>query len=89
MIAVRVALGVLIGITALVAAIPALVLVDLVSGGTGLGLCADGLGRCDTSAFAAAELVILLGVVLAVLGAGIAACLRILRRDAAKRILRT
>ena len=56
-------------------------LVDLVSGGTGLGLCPDGLGRCTTSAFTLVELILLLGVVLGILGAGIAGCLRFLRRE--------
>ena len=81
MAAVRFLLGMLIAITVVVAALPAVVLVDLVSGGTGLGLCPDGLGRCTTSAFTVVELILLLGVVLGILGAGIAGCLRFLRRE--------
>lgn len=81
MAAVRFLLGMLIAITVVVAALPAVVLVDLVSGGTGLGLCPDGLGRCTTSAFTLVELILLLGVVLGILGAGIAGCLRFLRRE--------
>lgn len=77
---VRVVLGMLIAVAVVVAAIPAVVLVDLVSGGTGLGLCEDGLSRCTTSAFALAELVILLGIVAVAIGGGIAACVRLLRR---------
>lgn len=81
MAAVRFLLGMLIAVTVLVAALPAVVLVDLVSGGTGLGLCPDGLGRCTTSAFTMVELLLLLGVTLGILGAGIAVCLRFLRRE--------
>lgn len=88
MVAVRIVLGVLIAMAVIVAVIPAVVLIDLASGGTGLGLCPDGLGRCDTSAFAAAELAIALGLAMALLGGGIALCLRALRRDAARRTLR-
>lgn len=79
MAAVRFVLGMLIAMTVVVVALPAVVLADLVSGGTGLGLCPDGLGRCTTSVFTSMELVIILGVTLAVLGSGIAVCLRILR----------
>lgn len=71
-------LGMLIAVTVVVAALPAVVLVDLVSGGTGLGLCPDGLGRCTTSAFTMFELLILLALALALLGSGIAVCLRLL-----------
>ncbi len=77
---IRFALGVLIAVTVLVLAIPAVVLVDLVSGGTGLGLCPDGLGTCTTSIFTIAELTVLLSIVLVVLGAGMALCVRLLRR---------
>lgn len=85
MVAVRLALGMLIAITVVVAALPAAVLVDLVSGGTGFGLCPDGLGRCTTSVFTVAELVIAMGLVLGILGAAIAVCMRMLRRDAERR----
>jgi len=76
---VRFALGVLITIGVLVVALPAMVLLDLVSGGTGLGLCPSGLGTCSTSMYTMSELVIILGVILAVIGGGIALCSRILR----------
>ena len=77
---VRFALGVLIVVTVVVAAIPAVVLVDLVSGGTGLGLCPDGLGTCTTSVYTIAELTVVLSIVLVALGAGIALGIRLLRR---------
>ncbi len=80
MVAVRFLLGVLIAIGAIILALPAVVLVDLAAGGTGLGLCPDGLGTCDTSTFTIAELVVALGVACVVIGGGIAICLRVLRK---------
>ncbi len=77
---VRIVLGVLLGVLGVVVALPAVVLVDLVSGGTGLGLCPQGLGTCDTGAYAAAELLIALAAIITVLGAAIALCLHFLRR---------
>ncbi|MGI9667959.1 MAG: hypothetical protein ACR2N2_12835 [Acidimicrobiia bacterium] len=78
MVFVRFLLGVLIAIGALLLAVPAVVLVDLVAGGSGLGLCPDGLGTCTTSAFTIAELAVLLGFAAVIIGGGIALCLRIL-----------
>jgi len=78
---VRIVLGALLGILTLVVAAPAVVLIDLVSGGTGLGLCPQGLGRCDTGAYAGAELLIILAGIIIVLGTGIAACTHLLRRS--------
>ena len=59
------ALGAILG----VALIPLLVLLDLRSGGTGWGLCAEGFGQCSTSYFSGFELVagllaVMLGLVL-------------------------
>lgn len=76
---VRLVLGVLIATMVMVAALPAVVLVDLASGGTGLGLCPSGLATCTTTAFTVIELTVLLALVLGVLGAGVAFCLRLLR----------
>jgi hypothetical protein len=83
---VRFALGVLIAMGVLVAALPTLVLIDLVSGGTGLGLCPTGLGTCSTSVYTVSELLGLLALAMAAIGGGIALCLRILRN---RRIART
>ncbi len=62
--AVRVALRILIGtlIVALVgiAMVPLLVLRDLTSGGSGWGLCGDGVRQCSTSYFTGLELVAML-----------------------------
>ncbi len=46
------------------AAVPLLVMVDLLSGGTGYGLCANGLELCDNPYSTAAELAVLLTVAL-------------------------
>jgi len=82
---VRFVLGVLIAIGVLVVSIPAVVLVDLVAGGTGLGLCPTGLGACSTSIYTFSELLVMLGVSLAVIGGGIAWCLRFLHTRGSKR----
>jgi len=79
MLALRVALGVLLVIAAAIAVVPALVLFDLVSGGTGWGLCQTGLSSCNTGYFAAPELAVLLIVSLFIVLAGSAACLRGIR----------
>lgn len=85
MVLVRILMGVLIALGAIVLAIPAVVLVDLISGGSGLGLCPDGLGSCETSMYVIAELVVIFAVALGAIGAGIAGCARLLRRLEAAR----
>lgn len=80
---VRFLLGVLVAIGVLLIALPAVVLVDLVSGGTGLGLCPTGLGTCETSTYTIAELFLILGGIGLVVGGGIAWCVRMLRRSGA------
>jgi hypothetical protein len=77
---VRFALGVLIAIGVLVLAFPTIVLIDLVSGGTGLGMCPNGLGTCTTSVFTISELVVVFGLVGFIVAGGIAWCVRTLRR---------
>jgi hypothetical protein len=59
----RVILVALVVAVGAVAAIPLLVLRDLTTGGTGWGLCPDGIANCTTSYFAGFELVC--GLVLA------------------------
>lgn len=85
---VRFLLGVLVAIGVLIVALPAVVLVDLIGGGTGLGLCPTGLGSCETSPYAIAELVVVLGVVGLAVGGGIAWCARTLRRSKSSVSLR-
>ena len=83
---VRFLLGVLVAIGVLLVALPTVVLVDLVSGGTGLGLCPTGLGTCDTSPYTIAELLLVLGVLGLAVGGGIAWCLRALRRSSGSSV---
>ena len=80
LIALRILLGVLVGIVIAAAIAPMLVLADLAGGGTGWGLCPDGISTCTTSYFAGPELLaILLFVLFGTLG-GIAICIRLIRR---------
>lgn len=66
----RILLGVMVAVAAATALIPLIVLADLASGGSGWGLCPDGLATCSASYFAGPELFLLLVVVLfAALGA--------------------
>lgn len=46
------------------AAVPILVMLDLLGGGTGYGLCANGLELCDNPYSTAAELAVLLTMAL-------------------------
>lgn len=82
---VRVLLGGLLAMLVVVVAVPGIVLVDLVAGGTGLGLCPAGLGTCRTSVFTMMELLGLLTIAVTLIGAGIVGCLRVLRRSAHAR----
>jgi len=63
----RVAIGSLIAVVLAIAIVPLLVLRDLNSGGTGWGLCSEGIGGCSTSYFAGFELIAVL--LLALFGA--------------------
>ena len=74
LIALRILLGLLIVAVIAVAAIPVFAILDLIDGGTGWGLCPDGLNDCETSYFTGLELVALLTVVLFVLVGLIAVC---------------
>jgi hypothetical protein len=64
---IRVIIGVLILAIAAVALVPMLVLIDLVSGGDGWGLCPDGLGACRSSYFDGPELAAGLSILVFVL----------------------
>lgn len=80
LIALRILLGVLIAIVVAAAVAPMLVIADLAGGGTGWGLCPDGITTCTTSYFAGPELLaILLFVLFAALG-GVAICNRLISR---------
>jgi hypothetical protein len=84
MVFVRILLGALVAMLVVVVAVPAVVLFDLVVGGTGLGLCPMGLGACTTSAFTVMELLGVLMLAVAIVGAAIVGCLRILHRSASQ-----
>lgn len=80
---IRLLIGALVAAIVGVALIPLYVLLDLRSGGSGWGLCADGFGRCRTSYFTGFELVavlllVLMALVLAI--GGLVSLLRYLRR---------
>jgi hypothetical protein len=80
LIALRILLGVLVAVVIAAAATPMLIIADLAGGGTGWGLCPDGITTCTTSYFAGPELaLILLFVLFGALG-GVAVCNRLIRR---------
>ena len=79
MLALRALIVALIGAAVGVALIPLLVLLDLRRGGTGWGLCPEGLDGCRTSYFDGFELMAWLFLALFILLGMIAACVRILR----------
>lgn len=79
MTALRVIIVALIGAAIAVALIPLMVLLDLRRGGTGWGLCGDGLSGCRNSYFAGFEMIgWIFGALFIILGL-IAMLVRILR----------
>ena len=80
MVVIRIVLGALVVLLAVVVAVPAATLIDLVLGGTGLGLCPGGLGTCSTSVFGAMELMLILLLIASAIGAGVVGCVRLLSR---------
>ena len=83
--ALRMLLGALIVAVVAVAAVPVFAILDLIDGGTGWGLCPDGLSVCETSYFTGLELVALLSVVLFVLLGLIAVCNKAIAHVKARR----
>ncbi len=79
MVVLRAIIIVLIGAAIAVALIPLFVLLELRRGGTGWGLCADGLAECRNSYFAGFELIGWIFAALFILLGMIAMCVRILR----------
>jgi hypothetical protein len=72
---------VLLSVTAIgIALIPILVLIDLLDGGTGWGLCPDGLQTCDNPYTTAAEFAVFLILGLFVTVVGIRLLMRLARR---------
>jgi hypothetical protein len=74
LIALRILLGGLIVAVVAVAAVPVFAILDLIDGGTGWGLCPNGLSDCETSYFSGLELAALLTLALFVLLGLIAVC---------------
>lgn len=71
----------LLGVTAVaIATVPILVLIDLLGGGTGYGLCPAGLEACDKPYSTAAEFAVLLTVALALSVLGIRLLMKLARR---------
>jgi hypothetical protein len=85
LIALRILLGTLVVIALGAAVAPLLVVADLAAGGTGWGLCPDGMSTCTTSYFAGPELLAILIFVLLAAAGGIAVCVRLIRRLEAGR----
>jgi hypothetical protein len=79
MVALRALLVALIGAAVAVALIPLMVLLDLRRGGTGWGLCPEGLANCRSSYFDGFELIGYLSLALFILVGLIAALVRIIR----------
>lgn len=75
-------LGVFLLVVAAVAIgiIPILVLIDLLDGGTGWGICPGGLEQCDKPYSTGAELIIVLSLALFLTVLGIRLLLRLARR---------
>ncbi|MGH8946552.1 MAG: hypothetical protein ACRDVL_10435 [Acidimicrobiia bacterium] len=63
-----------------IATVPLLVLIDLLGGGTGFGLCPGGIQDCEKPFSTGAELVIILAVGLFAVVAGIRILARLARR---------
>ena len=76
---IRLLIGALVAAIVGVALIPLYVLLDLRSGGSGGGLCAEGFGRCRTSYFSGLELVAALLLVMMALVLAIGGLVRLLR----------
>lgn len=71
----------LLGVAAVaIATVPLLVLIDLLGGGTGFGLCPGGIQDCDKPFSTGAELVIILAVGLFAVVGGIRILARMARR---------
>jgi hypothetical protein len=79
MLPLRILIGVLIAAAIGVALIPLAVLLDLHEGGTGWGLCQQGIDGCRNSYFAGFELLAVVALVLFGIVALIAVCVRLLR----------
>ena len=77
---VRLAVFVLVLVAIAIGIVPILVLIDLLEGGTGWGLCPAGIELCDKPYSTGAELIIILSLGLFLTVAGIRLLVRLSRR---------
>lgn len=77
---VRLAVFLLVLVAIAIGIVPILVLIDLLDGGTGLGLCPGGLQACDKPFTTGAEMIILLTIGMFLTVAGIRILMRLVRR---------
>jgi hypothetical protein len=77
---VRLAVFVLVVVAIAIGIVPILVLIDLLDGGTGWGLCPGGIELCDKPYSTGAELIIVLTLGLFLAVAGIRLLVRLSRR---------
>ena len=77
---VRLAVFALVVVAIAIGIVPILVLIDLLDGGTGWGLCPGGLEACAKPYSTGAELIIILSLALFLTVAGIRLLLRLARR---------
>lgn len=68
------------GLAIAIGIVPILVLIDLLDGGTGFGLCPGGLQSCDKPYSTGAELILLLTLALFLVVLGIRGLMRLARR---------
>jgi hypothetical protein len=80
LIAIRVVVFVLALTAVMIAVVPIVVMIDLVSGGTGYGLCPGGLDACDRPYTTGAEIVIILSLALFAVVLAIRALMRLARK---------
>lgn len=76
----RVVIGLLVAAAVAVAVVPMLVILDLNSGGTGWGLCSDGIENCRNSYFAGFEMLAIGTILLFVLIGVIRVAMLLLRK---------
>lgn len=77
---VRLGVFVLLALAIAIGIVPILVLIDLLDGGTGWGLCPGGLQACDKPYSTGAELVLILSLALFLVVLGIRMLMRAARR---------
>lgn len=77
---VRLAVFILVVVAIAIGIVPILILIDLLDGGTGWGLCPGGIEACDKPYSTGAELIILLSIGLFLTVLGIRLLMRLARR---------